>query len=605
MKASPTLNTITLYMGAHGSEPNTHPGRVGTRSSDPRVPPPDFKVNLLSFAGLANIETEVGILYYKEKINKIKQSGYDKKYNLFTDKVVNQLIGLGMDRVTLSYLVPRIFKDKTITSQAESISVIDDMKNEMLALGILADVIYSKTSPPERIENPTFEKMWWFDYNPGEDKRRSTSGTGRARLNTSSDRTMPARAAGDIGNNPIMSTNGLFILHTTNKEHDPFSISSIDEIEYDKKGLHIIRSDAIMRRNLLRKINYTSYWKRWIEAFDFTDVPDDVLKIDSIREALFIVKQIYSAFHSENATDNPDEIEEEKENKGEPKPVAEGPQPPPSLSKKIKNILKTIISSRAKNVTQLNNLIEDANVVVQTQQDIFRTAADDADKLEEKIKEQRQQRQSRSKTLNINEMEQQLAAADIGLDTMRTSLTEAKNHAGKLESQLHKLEGEIVAGVTKFISCLISQSYDPHVKNAIKNMIMRNKLKNILKFGIIHKRLSLSQIILFFHSLGYHIINIIDPTCFSLKPPRIFETDMLTPLTEDMIDSHTVMIRLPPTWTDELPALASLLETGTNYSNKMMKRKRTMSSSNSRKSRRNIGGTKRKKSYSQKHRKHY
>ena len=29
------MNTITLFMGAHGSEPDTHPGRPETRSSNP------------------------------------------------------------------------------------------------------------------------------------------------------------------------------------------------------------------------------------------------------------------------------------------------------------------------------------------------------------------------------------------------------------------------------------------------------------------------------------------------------------------------------------------------------------------------------------------
>lgn len=62
------MKTITLFIGAHGSEPNTHSGRVGTRSSDRpgSVPRSDFKVNFLSFAGYANIRTEVGVVFVRE-----------------------------------------------------------------------------------------------------------------------------------------------------------------------------------------------------------------------------------------------------------------------------------------------------------------------------------------------------------------------------------------------------------------------------------------------------------------------------------------------------------------------------------------------------------
>ena len=240
------MNTITLFIGAHGSKPDTHPARPETRSSDePNRYPSDFVVNFLSFAGYAHIKTEVGIVPkrddLKEIIKKINRLGLDKS-GLFTIETVRQLEGLGTDHVTLSYLVPRIFKDRKITSPKESMDVMEDMKNEMLALGILADLHYSQDSPPEIVKNPHFKKMWWFDNNPGDDRRRLDI----------QEHTGLARAAGNRKDNPILSTNGLFILDTTNKKHQPFSISNIrvsDEFT-EEKDLDLIAPDAIKRRNL-------------------------------------------------------------------------------------------------------------------------------------------------------------------------------------------------------------------------------------------------------------------------------------------------------------------------------------------------------------------
>ena len=397
--------TITIFLGAHGLEPNTHDGRPKTRSLNPHHYLRDFKVNFLSFAGYANIKTIVGLVFVREPeeeqekiINEIKQSGYDTK-NLFDSVVAQQLNGLGTDHVALSYLVPRIFSGKEITSQAASISVIDDMKKEMWALGMLADIEYSKTSPPEKIENPHFEKWWWFDNNPGDDWRE---------LNAKR-RTGISRAAGNTEDNPILSTNGLFILHTTNEDHKPFSISDIhDSSDYEfankkyfrsSSPLTIITPVAIKRRNLLRKINYTSYWKKWIEASDFSEVPDeDVLEIGSIDEAVFIVTQIYYAF-LHDATDNPAELDsvaeihEEKYVKhGErvERPVAEYPQPPQPpqpprpLLKFIKNRLNAIIDPRTVKSSELHGLSKDANENVQNIRKTFWEKANAADALEKK-----------------------------------------------------------------------------------------------------------------------------------------------------------------------------------------------------------------------------
>jgi hypothetical protein len=472
------------------------------------------------------------------------------------------------------------------------------MKNEMRALGMLADIHYSETSQPERIKNPPFEKWWWFDNNIGDDRRR---------FNTKK-RTGPSRAAGNTEDNPILSTNGLFILHTTNAEHSPFSISNIHassdyEFANKKDGLRIITPVAIKRRNLLRKINYTSYWKKWIEAFDFRAVPDqDVPEIGSIEEAVFIVKQIYYAF-LHDATDDPTDpdvvakIEEDTYvNEGEKveKPVAEWKSTAQSLSlslsQTIINQLKELILPQADKATELIKLSEAANITVQTQRADLRRAGDAADDLEREIEEREQQIQTRRIAKLIYEMTEELALADKELEGLRGELTKAKEDSAELESQLVQLQREIVANVTEFISHLISLE-DTGVKAAIKNIIMRNKLKNILKFGIFHKRLSLSQIILFFRSLGYDIINIVDPTCSVLKPPRTLETDIHsqdTGASQEGIfaePKHT-----PLHWAEQLNGLAVPVE---GDETQRAKRRATVSQN---------GGTKRKRSYSRKRR---
>jgi hypothetical protein len=585
MEKQPKLKTITLFMGGHGCE--VKPDTEGSyRRSSNLHNYDDLTVNFLSFAGYANIPTESGLVFERKEskkqtdiITKIAKSGLDK-YKLFNAETASQLEGEGTDDVTLSYIVPHIFKDRSITTQSESRSALEVMKSEMLAVGMLAALKYSDTSPPEIATNPTFEKMWWYDDKPGDDRRR---------FDTTA-RTGPSRAKGFKKHNPILSTNGLFILDTTIDEHKPFSISDIHQREFiSKGGLSLISPNDIRRRNLLRKINYTSYWKKWIEAFDFSHVrDDDVLKIDSVIEAVFIVKQIYYAlFHSANATDNnpndryevADTIDEEDAELGDP--VTIGPQEPPPPPEDIIEKLKDIIRNResdAHTASGLNVSIQKANHDVQyTQANILRTV-DATNQLEEFI-EQRE-KEKKAMTLRSDAKQQAsltglLSAAEEELRRLRTDLDQMEATLAELESQLELIKGKIISDVTDFILYLISQP-EPEVKNTIKNIIMRNKLKNILKIGIFHKRLTLSQIIIFFRSLGYEIINIVDPSCFVLKAATPIKDP---PSTQDMDDSQTGVDKPEPTppthWSEELADLAKLLADGPGRRGGGTKRKKS------------------------------
>jgi hypothetical protein len=125
---------------------------------------------------------------------------------------------------------------------------------------------------------------------------------------------------------------------------------------------------------------------------------------------------------------------------------------------------------------------------------------------------------------------------------------------------------------------------------------MRNKLKNILKFGIYHKRLSLRQLVLFFRSLGYDIVNIVDPSCFVLKEPRQgLMTDIGTQELHD--DSHPDIDHLPIV--DPRDKLnKQLLGTKHIIQGERPDHKRSSASASGS----GRGGTKRKRSYSRKRR---
>jgi hypothetical protein len=414
-----------------------------------------------------------------------------------------------------------------------------------------------------------------------------------------------------------LAINGLFILHTTNDGLSPFSISNITEPHefHNVNGVHLITYKAIRRRNLLRKINYTSYWKKFIDAYDFSKVPDeDVLEIGSITEAVFIVKQIYFAFQSENATDDStddslggaDFQEDPIVNDGETveRPVAEylgPPSPSRPLSQPILEKLKSKILPKLDEAIDLYKLSKNATDTVQSLRDPFLKGAEAADGIEKQIEELRLERLLRSVALEIDRLTQELARADSVLHEQRIQLTQAKAISEGLESKLVTLQDEIVAGVTDIIRDLIlnpeyNPEYNPDVKAVIKNIIMRNKLKNILKFGIYHKRLSLRQLVLFFRSLGYNIVNIVDPSCFVVKPPRQgLMTDIGTQELHD--DSHPDIDHLPIV--DPRDKLnKQLLGTKHIIQGERPDHKRSSASASGS----GRGGTKRKRSYSRKRR---
>jgi hypothetical protein len=575
-------DSITVYTAAHGSEPIEY--KRSLRSSNPHKYPGNFKVLFLSFAGLANVTTEMGLI----------AQGKGKLAKKLRDK--------GSDYGILAVLAPMIFKAWAEGREHDSKydlrdakTVMDVLLEEIMKQGKeLANLKYSETSPPVIVENPQFDKRWWFADNAGDNLRKH------------SDRSGISRDAGETKYNPIIAIPGLFVLQTSRPELKWWSLSDI-------KGLDEHTSDgfltmlAVKNRNLLRKINYTSFWKIYIDGFDFSNIPDiDVLELGNITEAVIILTQFYYAVNSGNGIDDPNDeaeiagfVDEEGEAAGEAAAAgaaAAAGQDTLQLTKEIKDRLKSIFV-HSSHATKAIQLVKDAKGEVESIRNIFMTKAKDADDLEEKIEQMQDDTLTRSKGATLGSMTDTLRLADEQLGRLRIKFTNQKRDAAERESELDVIKGNIVANITGLIRYILGSSeVGPAVKAAIKNIIMRNKLKNILKMGILYKVLTLQQVIIFFRGLENNILNIVDPSCFVLRKK---DSPLEVPGTPQLPDSQQGMQcevhAHNPQWNEKLAELVAAA--ATEAAAAAAKRRKPNEG----------GGTKRKKSmrsYSRKRRTH-
>jgi hypothetical protein len=494
---------------------------MNLRSSNPHSYENGFTVNFLSMAGLANIDTEMGIL------KKVKVSPKDES-KLLTTAAAARLRYFGTDEATLAYLVHNIFTEE-ITHQALAVKLMTRMGGEMLKLGSHVGLDFSPTSPPVIIVNPNFEKKWFFEGNPGEDLRDDTK-----------DRSGPARLAGYKKYNPIMAIYGLFILQTTDPIVKPlFSISDIPEKEKvtsEETGIPLIRPQSIIKRNLLEPISYTSYWKNWIDAFDFSSIPDvDISEVGSVTEAIYVLEQMEYTFAAGNYNqDNPvddvfDGVPPVDDRSGlPPSPSPSPPSPPvvPNIAIALKEISRT-------NIPKLIRSLQGRKSHVDALQTMISELDERGHALGEQIKFLEGKIQTRLTTEALDGMQNDLEDIEKRqLVALQGDFAQAKVDEAQLERQLEQEKRIIIKAFNDFIDTTFKSSrIGPEVKATIKKIIMRNKLKNILKLGIRDKRLTLSQVLIFFRSLGYNIVNIVDPSCFTLKnPPKV--------LPETQVDSQ-------------------------------------------------------------------
>lgn len=535
--------TITLYIGAHGCEP-TKGLQMSLRSSNPHKYPNGFTVNFLSMAGLANVYTEMGILTKTHVCPK-------DETELHTDAAAQTLRYHGTDEATLAYLVPNIFEEE-ITSQAQALKLMTRMKKEIKRLAGLARLKFSPTSESLIINNPQFEKKWFFSPNPGEDRRRENPDV----------RSGIARSAGYIKHNPIMAIYGLFILQTTNEDVKPsFSISDIPEhekIQSEETGIQLIRPQTIIKRNLLEPISYTSYWKKWINAFDFSSISDeDISEVGSVTEAIYVLEQMRYTFAADNYNqDNPhDDIFDDVPTVDDPSddpsddifdgvPTVDDRSGLPPVVPGIVDVLNGIATSDI--IPMLGSLQGQKSSVDKLQTEISRLD-ERANALEQEIELSKGEIQTRTTTAYIAKIQNEVEDIDTRqLVALQQQFEKEKAEIARVEHKLEQEKQNIIKKFTGFIKkTLKPDSTTPGVNATIKNIIMRNKLKNILKLGIRDREMTLSQVLIFFRSLGYNIVNIVDPSCFTLKnTPKGPETQVDTQEIYDIVEPKPDDVRL-------------------------------------------------------------
>lgn len=157
-------------------------------------------------------------------------------------------------------------------------------------------------------------------------------------------------------------------------------------------------------------------------------------------------------------------------------------------------------------MTNVVELVESAKKRVKSTRAIFLKDADRADLLEEQIKQLQADTVTRSKSINLRDMITKLHNLDTELDVLRIQLTTEKSDVATLEAELDGIKDNIIVNITVIIRNILSSKKHPKLNAMIKNIIMRNKLKNILKTGILHKVLTLRQVIIFFEGWGLTLI---------------------------------------------------------------------------------------------------
>ena len=550
--AAVEVNAVTIYISGHGSK------MLGNKPETRAHVPIDYdrmkiQVKLLSMAGVAEgVSTEVGPV-----LDVVELGRHPCYSDLVTEQLIAHLIRKNRSNEfgTLTHLIPRIYSDDRYYgpyNSSSSSSKLNLMLKEMVCLGTHSDIDYPKSSPPEIVPNPQFNKKYLFGPNPHEKDRRHKTNVNTGEL----ERSNPARQNGDPAQNVVYTYEALNIAATTNRLHKQFSLSDISVKDAD--GLVPIKE--IQNRNLLTKHNYLLFWKGHIESLDFSDFPDeDVLDIGDIFSAIHIFKQLAYVFGT-SITEA--EAEAEAEADAEERVINElpnddgSPTMPSAQSHSSSHIAKfkeLVISLKSLEIEEKSKLVQEAEQRVQSARKEFSEKADFADNLEEIITEMKKEIQIDAdkieemkanitdKTAQIEHKTAQLETLNAELEVMKLELEDADNayikkltilqrekerHASLIE-ELDRVKNQLHEQIKQFIAFILTTNNE-ELKSIIKNIIMSNKLKNILKTGILYKRLSLRQLVTFFHGMRYDILDLIDPSCFKIE---IEETPVVKQIT--------------------------------------------------------------------------
>lgn len=628
-------SAVSIYLSCHGSE-MCNPSKKQTRADNP-IKYTSIDVNCLIVSGSGNVHTEVGVVVEP------------KRRKCYSDLVTKPLIAhlkeycRSNEFGTLTYLIPHIYGDDPSFygpyDSASSSRKLKTMLEEMLCLGTHSDINYPKSSLPEIVPNPHFNKKYFFGFNPHErDRRSETHGKTGVLM-----RSNPARQCGDPDQNTVFTYPGLYITATTNVLHKPFSLSDI----LGKDAHDLVPIEEIKKRNLLTKHNYLLFWRGHIESLDFSDFPDeDVLDIGDIFSAIHIFKQLAYVFGT-SITDAEADAEEMMINE---LPNDDGSQTMHSTqshsSGHLLRFKELLISLKSLEIEEKSKLVQEAEQHVQSARKEFSEKADFADHLEEMINELKKEIQRdegkieqikteiTDKTAQLETMTLKLQHKTAQLETLKAELevmileladadevykekrtilqTEKARHASLIDA-LDRVKNDLHEQIKQFIASILMTDNE-ELKSIIKNLIMMNKLKNILKTGILYKKLSLRQIVTFFRGVRYEILDIIDPSCFKVQIEQTpvvntdtqIDTQEIPKTSEESDDSRRQSVT--GDWTKSLLSKDSKGSNGPKGPNKRLKqgggaRNRNSSIRRTRK-RNNNGGKTRKSKYSRKHRSH-
>ena len=518
----------TIWISGHGYQPVSEQEQtvsMATRSQSTITYNGTLKVFQLSMAGLANVTTEMGIIY--KKFKNLKQKG-----NFLTPEIVKLLHHRSTEYATLTWLVNKIYNNKYHKCEKNMVrSKLEQLIEEMLILEKLASINYARFSLPTIIPNPTFNKVYSLKPNPGENIR-----------NDSSMRSNPIRTMGYPPHNKLWAFYGIWFLDTSNPQHERFSISNLP---VNENGF--VDPREIMKRNILTLDNYEE-WKIILDSSDFSGIDDN--NVSDIGDDLETSIAIFKEFC---------------ESTGIAKPVPnQSVVIPPHIIAPCIEILQGAVTLAADAIRDaIRQLHESANIVSDARAEFKRTA-DLANKAEDQYNALLNHvTRSVSTTVGpallaaYNTAEANWQKASIALDQAKANDTRANENAQQVENQVSQV---IIAAIKTCIDDIIISSTEHiaiHIRIILKNIIMSNKLRNILKTAMLNKKISLNQIILFFSGLGYKELGIADPACFVAKPlkdPSAVDNTMQLD-TQQLYDSSFVP---PPLFEDILNFIKSL-----------------------------------------------
>ena len=469
--------TCTIWLSSHAGSIDMSVEEDSTTTNSTIQPNSQMKVFLMSMAGPDGVEnlTEMGPI--KMPFSAIKpESRYLTESNV--DKLQRRSVEYGVHTL----LVPNIYA-KTPECTDMGRPKLEELLKETLALETLADIKY--THPPTIIEDPRTNKVYFIEPHKDETTRQDVGNDPMRRSN-------PPRLSGDPFDNMVYRFYGINILHTSDDEHARFAISNMP---VNEDGF--VHHEDIMNGNILTKHNYDNFWKKHLTERDFTGVPDEF--VSDMGDDAYVSVAIFKKFCADIGMTKSKKVRVNY----------------PEHIKKIHDAVKVAVGV-IKTTTDL--VIETQERVSDVRAEIVRTA-DVADAVEGKYNELAERRRTRLLVSNIEpELKAKIDAADAIWEEARRVLVSAKAadaEANEAAQQAKNAAAETInAAIKQCIDNIISSSDSPaELKKLLKNIIMSNKLRNILKLGILNKRISLNQIILFFRGLEYKILCIGDPAC--------------------------------------------------------------------------------------------